>query len=69
MYAFTRLPMGYSNAAYIAQTASELAYGQETMEKFLEHKGWSAGDANWPFLKISDIIIAYELNKYVNIDN
>ena len=31
VYAFTRLPMGYSNAAYIAQTASELAYGQLTM--------------------------------------
>jgi hypothetical protein len=46
VYAFTRLPMGYSKAAYIAQTASELAYGQETMEKFLQHKGWSAGDSN-----------------------
>ena len=51
--------MGYSNAAYISQTASELAYGQETMIKFLQHKGWSAGDSNWPFLKISEIIIVY----------
>jgi hypothetical protein len=51
--------MGYSNAAYIAQTASELAYGQLTMIKFLEHKGWKAGGSEWPFLKISEIVIIY----------
>jgi hypothetical protein len=36
--------MGYSNAAYIAQTASELAYGQLTMMQFLEH-----GLVSWRF--------------------
>jgi hypothetical protein len=51
--------MGFSNAAYIAQTASELAYGQLTMMKFLQHKGWVAGGSEWPFLKISEIIIIY----------
>jgi hypothetical protein len=51
--------MGYSNAAYIAQTASELAYGQLTMMKFLEQKGWKAGSWEWPFLKISEIVIIY----------
>ena len=51
--------MGYSNAAYIAQTASALAYGQETMMKFLQHKGWIAGSKDWPFLNISELIIIY----------
>ena len=73
VYAFTRLPMGYSNAAFIAQTASELAYGQLTMIKFLEHKNWKAGSSEWPFLKISEIVIIYlddlAVTTPMNIDN
>ena len=59
VYAFTRLPMGYANAAFIAQTASELAYGQSTMLSFLKHKGWKQGSVDWPFQDISEILIVY----------
>ena len=59
VYAFTRLPMGFSNAAFIAQTASELTYGQATMLSFLKHKGWKQGSVDWPFQDISEILIVY----------
>ena len=29
------------------------------MMTFLEHKGWKAGGSEWPFLKISEIVIIY----------
>ena len=59
VYSFTRLPMGYANSAYIAQSASELCYGQSTMLKFLKHKGWTQGSSQWPFYDISEILIVY----------
>ena len=59
VYAFTRLPMGYSNSAFIAQTASELTYGQATMLSFIKMKGWKQGSVDWPFHDISEILIIY----------
>jgi len=51
--------MGYANSAFVAQTASELTYGQATMIKFLKHKGWNQGSIEWPFHDISEILIIY----------
>ena len=51
--------MGWVNAAYIAQTASELAYSQQSIIQFLVEKGWSAGSEDWPFQDISEIIVIY----------
>lgn len=59
VYSFTRLPMGWVNAAYIAQTASELAYSQQSMLQFLAEKGLTAGSEDWPFHDISEIIVIY----------
>ena len=59
VYSFTRLPMGYSASAFIAQSASELTYGQSTMLKFLEFKNWETGSINWPFENVSQFLIIY----------
>ena len=51
--------MGYSASAFIAQSASELTYGQSTMLKFLEFKNWETGSINWPFENVSQFLIVY----------
>ena len=39
VYAFEVLPMGYKNACFVGQTATELTYSQQSMIKFLKYKG------------------------------
>ena len=59
VYSFCRLPMGYVASSYIAQSASELTYGQTTMLKFLKHKNWKMGSTEWPFEKVDQFLIIY----------
>ena len=59
VYTFCCLPMGWVNACFIGQSATELAYSQETMLEFLKFKGWQLNSVEWPFSKISEILIVY----------
>ena len=59
VYSFEVLPMGFKNACFVGQTATELTYSQETMIKFLKYKGWALKSSDWPFSDINDIRIIY----------
>ena len=59
VYAFQVLPMGYKNACFVGQTATEITYSQQSMIKFLQYKGWLLNSSNWPFENISEILIVY----------
>ena len=51
--------MGFKNAGFVGQTASELTYSQQTMLNFLKYKNWTLNSDNWPFSDISEILIVY----------
>ena len=59
VYTFCSLPMGWVNACFIGQSATELTYSQETMLEFLKYKGWLLNSEDWPFSKIGDLLIVY----------
>ena len=59
VYTFTALPMGWVNACFIGQNATEHTYSQASMLEFLRYKNWSTNSENWPFTDITDIAIIY----------
>ena len=59
VYSFEVLPMGFKNACFVGQSASELTYSQQTMLNFLKYKNWTLNSDNWPFSDISEILIVY----------
>merc|ERR1712030_120450 len=40
VYSFTALPMGWVNACFIGQNATEHTYSQSSMIEFLKYKNW-----------------------------
>ena len=59
VYSFCRLPMGWTNASFVAQRATEMTYSQETMLKFIKMKGWTLDSDEWPFKNVSEFVILY----------
>ena len=59
VYSFTALPMGWVNACFIGQNATEHTYSQSSMIEFLKYKNWELNSEQWPFTDITDIAIIY----------
>ena len=51
--------MGWTNASFVAQRATEMTYSQETMLKFLKKKGWKINSDEWPFKNVMEFLILY----------
>merc|ERR1711888_110541 len=58
-YKFCRLPQGWLNSCFIAGKATQLAFGQEAMLAFLQHKNWDLDSKIWPWTHVDQILIVY----------
>ena len=59
VYTFTKLPMGWVNSCYIGQSATEMAYSQETMLEILKFKSFQLNSKECPFSEIRQLLIVY----------
>ena len=58
-FKFLRLPQGWVNSCFVASKATQLAFGQQAMLAFLEHKGWTLDSEEWPYNHVSQFLIIY----------
>ena len=59
IWKFCRLPQGWVNSCFVGARATKLAFGQDALLDFLQHKGWSLDSKDFPWNHVDQILLVY----------